>query len=206
MVRAWNYVSDINAGKGDQERYKQFCLGRHNAFTHAGYNSRDFPAATVVGHKSEEAVIYMFASKEPCRHFENPQQTSAYQYPRIYGPQSPSFARATFYGDTENGLVCLSGTASIIGHATQRKGDVEGQVSVSLDNLEKLMDSIAEQIVVKKPAPPNILKVYIRNPEQLDAVNKVIRKHFDEQTQVAYLRADICRADLLVEIEAVYHL
>ena len=32
LIRVWNYMPDINRGEGEQERYKQFCLGRLDAF------------------------------------------------------------------------------------------------------------------------------------------------------------------------------
>ena len=33
--RIWNFVAGINEGQGDDERYRQFCLGRARAFAAA---------------------------------------------------------------------------------------------------------------------------------------------------------------------------
>jgi chorismate lyase/3-hydroxybenzoate synthase len=203
LVRVWNHFADINAGMDDQERYKQFCHGRHQALVKAGYGKSDFSAASAVGHKAGNTIIYLIAGRDACTHFENPRQVSAYCYPREYGPQSPSFARATYYGSDGNGIVFFSGTASIIGHETRNEGDLQGQLDVTLDNLDKLTESIARQIHPNRPIKPDVLKVYIRHPDQLDSIRTRIESHFGEQPQVAYLQADICRADLLVEIEAV---
>lgn len=203
LVRVWNHFADINAGADDHERYKQFCLGRHRALVKAGYSEGDFSAASAVGHKAENTIIYLIAGRDACTHFENPQQISAYSYPREYGPQSPSFARATYYGGDGHGIVCLSGTASIVGHETRNEGDLQGQLDVTLDNLEKLTASISSQICPGRAIKPDVLKVYIRYPIQFDVIQKRIRSHFGERPQIAYLQADICRTDLLVEIEAV---
>ena len=36
LLRVWNYVRDINQGVGEEERYRRFCAGRHQALTAAG--------------------------------------------------------------------------------------------------------------------------------------------------------------------------
>ena len=203
LIRVWNHFADINAGADDHERYKQFCLGRHKALLHAGYTKSDYSAASAVGHKADNTIIYLIAGRDPCIHFENPRQFSAYEYPREYGPQSPSFARATYCGANGSGIVCLSGTAAIIGHETQNEGDLQGQLDVTLDNIDGLIESIREQIKPALPITPGVLKVYVRHPPQLDIIQRRIEAHFGQQVQTAYLQADICRADLLVEIEAV---
>ncbi len=206
LIRVWNHFSGINLGSSDQERYKQFCQGRHNAFIGAGFSTDDFPPASAVGHAEGEGIIYMIASKNAGVHFDNPQQTSPYCYPRAYGPKSPSFARATYYSDSSGGVVFLSGTASIIGHDTRSKGDLAGQLNVTLENLDKLVASILKQTKISGVLKPDVIKVYIRHPEHVGDIRDQILQHYGELVQVAYLRADICRTDLLVEIEAVCHL
>ncbi|MEM9304230.1 MAG: hypothetical protein AAGE01_19115, partial [Pseudomonadota bacterium] len=32
IVKAWNYIAEINEGEADDERYKQFCLGRGEVY------------------------------------------------------------------------------------------------------------------------------------------------------------------------------
>jgi chorismate lyase/3-hydroxybenzoate synthase len=137
--------------------------------------------------------------RRPGIHVENPNQQSAYAYPRIYGPKSPSFARATACPDL--GLTFISGTASITGHATRHHDDVVAQLGLTLDNIETLVAHIGakEQLSLGRP----LLKVYIRQPEDYP----LIRQQLEARLPLAeciYLQADICRADLLLEIEAVY--
>jgi hypothetical protein len=45
-------------------------------------------------------------------------------------------------------------------------------------------------------------KVYVRQPSDLGAIEEVLAGSLGASTPVVYLRADVCREDLLVEIEA----
>lgn len=206
LARMWNTMADINRGEGDLGRYRRFCLGRHRAFVEAGYGSERFPAASAVGSTGTEIGILLITSRQACIHFENPQQVSAYRYPREHGPVGPSFARATFLGSLEDGIIFLSGTASIVGHETRNKGDIEGQLSVMLENLDELTRSIKRNLELEQPLRPDLLKVYIRNRDDAGVVRERIQHYFGAGLPVIYLLADICRPELLVEAEGVCHL
>jgi chorismate lyase/3-hydroxybenzoate synthase len=121
---------------------------------------------------------------------------SAYSYPPSYGPRSPSFARATRCPASAGGWLLLSGTASIVGHKSLHHGDVERQVEETLDNLEELLPADG-------PARYAALKVYVRRPEDLPAVRAGVAARVGSALPVLYLQADICREELLVEIEGV---
>jgi hypothetical protein len=45
-------------------------------------------------------------------------------------------------------------------------------------------------------------KVYVRNPADLPIVQSQLHTALGARAQVLYLQADVCRPDLLVEIEA----
>ncbi len=96
LFRMWNYFPNINEVQQDFERYKRFCIGRHEAFA-ARY--QDFrvviPAASAVGTSNGKFQVIFIAGKRPGMHLENPRQVSAYNYPDAYGPKSPTFSRAT---------------------------------------------------------------------------------------------------------------
>ena len=95
IVRVWNYMPHINHGEDDAESYRKFCLGRQKAFADSTYDENTFPSACALGHDGDRTIIYLLAGKRPVIHIENPLQESAYNYPRKYGPASPSFARAS---------------------------------------------------------------------------------------------------------------
>src|SRR5262249_47283082 len=42
LVRVWNHIAGLNDGDGDAERYRRFCIGRHDAFVAAGWTKQRF--------------------------------------------------------------------------------------------------------------------------------------------------------------------
>ena len=200
LLRAWNYIADINRGEGDSERYKLFCAGRYAAFNQCGISEKNYPAASALGHGSDYLVIYLISAAFQGVHIENPKQHSAYTYPREYGPRSPSFARATVC--SELGQSFISGTASITGHQTLHADDIERQLELTLENIETLIAHIEE--AQRLQLETGLFKVYIRNPQDVPSIRASIATRYPALATL-YLQADICRADLLLEIEAIYH-
>jgi len=191
FVRMWNFVGDINEVDG-RERYQLFCAGRHDAFVAAGYHHDvDLPSASAVGMRGRGLITYFLAARDAGVQVENPRQVAAYNYPPQYGPKSPSFSRATVWRDT----VFVSGTSSVIGHATVHVGDAEAQVDETLRNIEAVLsrtDRTLSNVVAAK--------TYVRNAADYDVI---ARRLSDVIPVNLYLEADICRKDLLLEIECV---
>lgn len=205
LLRVWNYLPRINDGDGDNERYKQFCLGRHQAFSHD--QQYHYPAATAVGHSSGNTVIYLMASRRDTpQHFENPRQLSAFRYPREYGPRSPSFARASILQSHDGKQLYISGTASIRGHQSQHPGNFSGQMEVSCENIATLLQHIASQLWLAATPGMELIKVYLRNPQDLNRAEAAIKQHFGPTVPVLFLQGDICRQELLVEIDGMCRL
>lgn len=212
MFRAWNYLPNINQGQGDNEVYKRFCTGRLRAFEHLGIPSSDFPAASALGHHGQGAVIYVFASRITPVHFNNQRQVNAYEYPRQYGISSPSFARATTLSHGSARPLFISGTASIIGHQTLHADDVLAQLQVTTQNIEHLISTTKAHYrqETQDTAPHkdqhvditlSTFKVYVRHHEHLESIQRWLKKHYPH-VHCIFTFADICRAELLVEIEA----
>lgn len=194
FLRMWNHVGAINGYDGARERYQLFCAGRHDAFAEAGYHlSTDLPSASAVGKRGRGLMTYFLAAREPGLQIENPRQVAAYDYPRQYGPKSPSFSRATVFGDT----VFVSGTSSVVGHASVHHADVEGQLDETLRNIEAV---IARAIAGGSLANVVAAKTYVRRAEDYARVARRLDGVF---TRNLYLEADICRSELLLEIEVV---
>lgn len=198
--RIWNLIADINQGAGDQEVYKQFCSGRMRAFTRHGMDAAQYPAASAVGHHAEGAVVYLLAAPKPSRNLENPLQMPAYTYPREYGPCSPSFARATRIELGRDDFLFISGTASILGHSTQAPDDIVSQLEVTRANIAQLVKQ-AGGSTDKLSA----LRVYLRHAEHFDVAKALLERTYPAD-QLNFVLADICRQQLLVEIEALVEL
>ncbi|HKR62658.1 MAG TPA: Rid family hydrolase [Thermoanaerobaculia bacterium] len=192
FLRIWNYVGGINAHDAGRERYQLFCAGRHDAFVDAGYHHDvDLPAASAVGMPGRGLVTYYVAAREPGVQVENPRQVAAYDYPPQYGPKSPSFSRATVWNDT----VFVSGTSSVVGHATLHAGDAMAQLDETLRNIEAVLAQTGRSLANGIAA-----KTYIRHARDYDAIARRLDGVFASNL---FLEADICRADLLLEIEAI---
>lgn len=199
LLRMWNYLDDINGGDGDQERYRQFCAGRSRGLGDVSVAS--FPAATAIGQQQSTGrlQVYWLAGRSPGRFIENPRQVSAYHYPRTHGPVSPSFARATLTGD---GTLLISGTASIVGHVSKHAGEPLAQLDETLRNLAVLGAPIDGGDCKRRPAEQTLLKVYVRDIAAVEAIAKRVGAAFPH-SPVVFLAADICRRELLLEIELV---
>lgn len=201
LIRLWNYFPGINLADEGIERYRLFSRGRHDILASSGYRmSSDLPAASAVGSEEGPLVIHFLAGNGKMTTIENPRQVSAYRYPRAYGPRSPSFSRAVLYRSDQGRQLFLSGTASIIGHETIAPLDPERQTRVTLENLSALLKT-AEYPAIHLLGAVASWVVYIRDPSHIDLIRPLIAEHLHSDSRIVYLQGDICRKDLMVEIE-----
>jgi chorismate lyase/3-hydroxybenzoate synthase len=203
LLRVWNYFDDINGGSGDDERYKQFCAGRAASWDRQPHSA--FPAATAIGRRDGKPVlqVYWLAGRDPGIALENPRQISAYRYPRKYGPAAPRFSRAMLVSER---LVMISGTASIVGHSSHHQGNLEAQIDETLRNVTSVLQRAAAHSPALSPrlGPSSLLKVYLRRAQDADAAEALLRTRLPAATRYLMLEADICRADLLVEVDCLH--
>ncbi len=205
LLRIWNYFDAITLGEGDSERYRQFCVGRVQGL--GDVDTRTLPAATAIGSRDGRRVlqVYWLAAREPGVPLENPRQVSAYRYPREYGPQSPTFARALLPPSPRVPLL-LSGTASIVGHASQHADSLRAQLDETLTNLDSLLGAARERAPTLSPHLDGTsrLKVYVRDAADADAVAAQLEARLGTRVPWLMLHADVCRRELLVEIEGMH--
>ncbi|HEY0819678.1 MAG TPA: hypothetical protein VGD46_12925 [Rhizobacter sp.] len=208
LLRLWNYLADINAAADGSERYRQFNAGRQQAFLEAQRSAFEgSPAACALGTHGGPLRVYFLAGRTPPVAIENPRQVSAYRYPDTYGPRAPTFSRAALaeVGGGRQALF-ISGTASIVGHASMHLGDVRRQTEESLTNLAAVRDAATARAGQAFAAGDMFYTVYVRQAADLPVVREVFERAVGPASLAAreavYLHADICRAELLVEIEA----
>jgi chorismate lyase / 3-hydroxybenzoate synthase len=213
LVRCWNYFADINRDQVNQlgtlERYRLFNIGRQAAFE-ATEHSADVgaPAACALGTHAGPLTVYALAARNEPRCVENPRQISAYRYPERYGPKSPSFSRGSVLSDADGGHVLfVSGTASIVGHESVHLGDVVAQTEESLRNIVTVVTQANRELGREVFSSHKLCyKVFVRHPDDAPMVADTVRRvlgNKGEAINMVVLRADVCRAELLVEIEAV---
>lgn len=216
IYRIWNYMPDINGVNPSishgLERYRQFNVGRKEAFT-ACSNAMNIqlPAACALGTTDGPlSIAFLFGHQTPIA-IENPRQISAYEYPDEYGPQTPSFSRATLLSDgassaKDSAILFISGTASIVGHQTLHIKDVVAQTKETLANLEAVISEANRALgAVRFDLHNAFLRVYIRDALDLPLIKNEIRHHLGSAVKAVFVQADICRQALLLEIEATVH-
>lgn len=205
LIRVWNYLPEINGAADGEERYRHFNSARQSAFRNSGRSIvGTVPAASAVGSPAGSPIsIYFLASSGPPTMIENPRQTSAYHYPPKYGTHSPTFSRACVLGQSGGTNLFISGTASIVGHETVHRGDVVAQTHESLANIDALLNEANRIVGAGRYALDGLkFKVYVREPSDIAAIETALTAALQPTTSIVYLQADVCREELLVEIEA----
>lgn len=209
LFRFWNYIADINIHSFGLERYCQFNLGRQDAFlAHGREVTGNVPAACALGFGQDKAAqgtltIAFLAGRVMPRSVENPRQISAYQYPEQYGPRSPTFSRASLVRLGNDEVLFISGTASIVGHDTLHPTDVVAQTRETMVNIEAVLGQANHQAShVQFDLATLAYKVYIRKASDMGRIRAELSRIIGSPPNAIYLQADVCRQDLLLEIEA----
>lgn len=195
VLRIWNYQGAINDGAGDAERYKLFCDGRAEGC--GDWFAAGYPAATAIGHHGQPQLlqVYLLASARAGVAVENPRQLSAWRYPRQYGRTAPGFARAMLLPAQD--ALAISGTAAVVGHASAHEGDTAAQLDEILANLEALLARAGMPAGFDTQAP---LKAYVRHAADAPHVRELLQQRLPG-VPVLLLHGDVCRSELLVELD-----
>ncbi len=221
VIRTWLYLGDITAAECDTSRYLElnrartdFYRGRKFApsLLPRAWCKPVFPASTGIGALGRELVLGGIALKterDDVRVFplENPKQTAAYDYAHQYGPESPKFARAMAVKTGESVVTFISGTASITASDTRHADDLQRQTLQTLDNIEVLIsaENFARHGFPGMGATLRDLalaRVYLKRPEDFRRAREICQKRLGE-LPATFVLGDICRPELLVEIEGL---
>lgn len=206
LLRVWNYLDAITQGEGDLERYRQFCIGRGRVLQEM--DASQLPAATAIGRCDEDAVlqVYWLSANDAGTPVENPRQVSAYHYPRQYGPQPPSFARAMLPAHGHDLPLLISGTAAVVGHASVHQGMLVAQIEETFRNFDALIDAARAHRpdLAERFGSGAYLKAYVRDREDLQTVADALERLLPQETQRIILHAAICRSELAIEIDGVH--
>ena len=204
-LRIWNYLDAITEGPGDEERYRRFCVGRAQGIGRE-LAPTDLPAATAIGHPQPTGrfQLYWLAARSAGTPLENPRQVQAWRYPRQYGPQAPGFARALLPPSAGMPLL-VSGTAAVVGHASQHGDSLQQQFEEILANLRSLVDAARAMRpeLPMREGPATRLKVYVRDADALPEVEALMRDRLPGVPHLL-LHGHVCRQELAVEIDGVH--
>ena len=222
VFRTWLYQGHIVLPEGDTQRYKELNRARSDFF----YGTRfieerlpaDFPrgpvypASTGIGADDVDVAFGAIAIRTDRKDvilapLENPNQTPAFDYAEFYSPKSPKFSRAMAVSFNDRAAVYVSGTASIVDQKTVHLGDAAKQTHQTLDNIAALIGgaNLAKYGVPGFDATLADLadaRVYVKRAEDYPVVRAICEERL-AGVPLVYTFADVCRDDLLVEIEGV---
>ena len=204
LFRCWNYIADINAHSFGLERYRQFNQGRQDAFLAHGRDVLgNVPAACALGVSQGPLRIAFLAGRVAPLCIENPRQISAGEYPAQYGLRSPTFSRASLARLGQDEVLLVSGTASIVGHASRHPADVVAQTRETMTNIGAVLAE-ANRLSRRPDFALSSLnyRVYVRHAADQAQIHAELTHCVGDSLKVVYLQADVCRQDLLLEIEA----
>ncbi len=197
VARTWIYLPAL------LEWYGEFNAARRGAFREAGLLDGGkpvwLPASTGIQGACPEgrdcmmdflALVRPDGSGSEMRSINSPDQCEAYQY-------GSSFARAVEIRDGALSRIYVSGTASIDEDGeTIHVGDVEKQIRTTLRVVRDLLaprghsfGDIAQGVM------------FLKSPEFVDAHRRVAAEEGLDCRVVIEAVADVCRDDLLVELE-----
>lgn len=221
VIRTWLYLGGIVDPEGPTQRYKELNRARSDFYDGIpfladrlppGYRGPVFPASTGIGSDDRDVTMSCIALVTDRKDIiamplENPRQTSAFDYSAKYGVKAPKFARAMALSCGSYATIFVSGTASITDQETRHVGDVEAQTHETLDNIEAL---ISEANLRQHGLPGlgssldkmGLLRVYIKRQEDYAKTRAVCEARLGELPTI-YAVADVCRPELLVEIEGI---
>lgn len=221
VVRTWFYLGNITAPDGPVQRYQELNRARSDFYGRVqfrtlrmnGSGRHDaFPASTGIGMSGTGLGLNCIALDVGNRDasllpLENPRQTPAYAYQVHYSPQSPKFSRAMALVQGGRVTTWISGTASIVDSESRHPGDAVRQTEQTIDNIERLIAPENFGLHGVSGAGARLadmakLRVYLKRPRDLAAIRAVCERRFGPMP-VVYSIADICRPELLVEIEGI---
>jgi chorismate lyase/3-hydroxybenzoate synthase len=214
-VRFWAFIPGIHAAIGQGlDRYMAFNAGRFSAYSAwcGGREafSRCVATASAVGIGGDRLLLHCLSARTPGLPFENPRQVPAYRYSRRYGPLPPCFARATSIEASGRRLLLVGGTASIRGEDSLHVGQLLPQTMETLRNMASLVGASCEPACSEPAAPLDDwlgrfreLRVYRPRVADSERILDAIVPYFAGVGRIEVLQAELCRPELLVELEGV---
>jgi len=221
VVRQWNFVEDITGRSGlgprPRQNYQIFNDIRADAYARAGLRA-GFPAATGIGAAAGGFVLEFVAASGAAAAMSapvsNPRQTDAHRYSsRVLvggtGPgraprRTPKFERARVVLAAGTATCYVSGTAAIVGEAVAGRDDVEAQTRTTVLNIARLVApaNLRRAGVPAAALAPafSVVRTYVKRAADIPAVARIVRGAFPGAPAL-FVEADVCREDLLVEIE-----
>lgn len=215
IVRQWNYIGSIVACREGKQNYQEFNDARTCYYAKGSWGN-GYPAATGIGAYGNGIVVggiaFKRADQKGIYPIDNPLQIAAHVYSKRVlidddknaMKSTPKFERAKLI-ETSRGACCfVSGTAAIRGEESMDASSAKLQTIKTIENIEYL---VSKENLVRFGCKPYDLKyvqlqVFIKHEKDYEEVREVVEKAYPNMP-VVYSIADVCRSELLVEIEGI---
>ncbi len=222
IIRQWNYIEQItetlDQHNSPSQHYQIFNDVRSKYYQLSDFKN-GFPAATGIGMDFGgiiiDAIAVRFEEENSIGALKSPVQLDAYTYSKEvlaennamcdFCRTTPKFERAKILTVSGRKWILISGTAAISGQVSDDQFSAEHQTEMTIKNILRLisMENIEKHgIISDEKANIQSLRVYVKYKKDIPEVKAVCMRYFPE-LPVIYVVADICRPELLVEIEGL---
>jgi len=222
IIRQWNFIEQITMevrhNNSASQHYQVFNDVRSKYYQQADFIN-GYPAATGIGMDCGGIIIDVIAAKFGIEcstvAIKSPVQKDAYSYTKEvlaenssmndFCRTSPKFERAKILITPSNKWIFISGTAAIKGQVSIPVLSADQQTELTIQNILNLIsveNMHKHGIKSSENAKIDYLRVYVKYQQDIPAVKNMCQKYFPATPSV-YIVADICRPELLVEIEGM---
>lgn len=220
IVRQWNYIGRITALEDNVQNYQAFNDARSIFYNKADWSKHGYPAATGIGMDCAGVIVELIATQQKSKAvqikpIDNPMQIAAHKYSqevligkndeRLCNKSTPKFERAKAVS-CEHGYTCfVSGTAAIRGEDSLTGKSCACQTNMTIENIDLLIsgDNLEKYgIHINEAAPMDFARVYVKNANEYKETQECVNNKW-KKVKALYVKADVCRDELLVEIEGM---
>lgn len=203
IVRQWNYIERIVDNDGPDQHYQLFNNARARFYQPARWDN-GYPAATGIGATHGGVLVDVDAAlfhRPGCyaTPIDNKLQVAAHAYsPRVLKAAheqkaTPKFERAKSVTSDRKSIIYVSGTAAIRGEESLTGVGLERQLHITMENIALLTGK----------AKPRMLRVYLKEAVHYEDARRLMQQYVPG-IPVLYTCTDVCRDELLIEIEGIY--
>ena len=202
IIRQWNYIERITDFDGFDQHYQMFNNVRSNFYKQATWNT-GYPAATGIGTNLGGVLVDIDAAafaRPEC--FASPIDNKLQVAAHAYSSQvleiaheektTPKFERAKSMTFDDRKLIYISGTAAIRGEESLIDVGLERQLHITMENIAQLIDN----------AQLKMLRVYLKEKSYYKEAYELL-EGYQLNIPISYMCADVCRNELLIEIEGI---
>ena len=202
IIRQWNYIERITAMQGADQHYQMFNNARSEFYSRTEWKN-GYPAATGIGANLGGVLIDVDAavfSRPECfaTPIDNKLQVAAHAYSTdvlVAAQQTkttPKFERAKSMTFDDRILVYISGTAAIRGEESLFGVGLEKQLRITMENIDQLIGN----------AELKMLRVYLKEKSFYEEAVQLMES-YQLNIPISYMWTDVCRDELLIEIEGI---